>query len=338
MPNQAKRDYVTLEDISSRAWEHPADRAALSALRAVPGLDTLLKSVFNFTFETGLRMLFLGASVRTSEKQFPRLHGMLTTACQVLDVKDRPEMYVSQNHQVNAYAIGANKPFIVLNSALVDMLDDAELLAVIAHELGHIASGHAMYKTLLWYLARLNAAQIQNLIPGGILVYLAVIGALCEWDRKSELSSDRAGLLVVQDADVSYRTLMKLAGGKNLGEMDLEEFFRQAKEYDEAGSFVNSVHKLLNTLFQTHPLPVLRVTELKTWHSSGTYQAILDGGYERRKPGEGTAGDSANFGKDFAEAQKQYQEDMKRSEDPLAKFVNNVGDSISKFFGGGGGT
>jgi hypothetical protein len=30
-------------DISSRAWEHPADRTALSALRRLSGFDQILK-------------------------------------------------------------------------------------------------------------------------------------------------------------------------------------------------------------------------------------------------------------------------------------------------------
>ena len=40
-----------------------------------------------------------------------------------------------------------NKPIIVLNSALVDLLDEEELRFVIAHELGHALSGHAVYQT-----------------------------------------------------------------------------------------------------------------------------------------------------------------------------------------------
>ena len=45
--------------------------------------------------------------------------------------------------------IGMDKPIIVLNSALLDLLDEEEMRFVIAHELGHALSGHAVYRTLL---------------------------------------------------------------------------------------------------------------------------------------------------------------------------------------------
>ena len=49
----------------------------------------------------------------------------------------------------NALTIGMNKPFIVVSSGLVDLLDDEEMRFVLAHELGHAMSGHAVYQTLL---------------------------------------------------------------------------------------------------------------------------------------------------------------------------------------------
>lgn len=39
------RARVVLTDISSRAWEHPADKGALVALRKLKGFDVLLKTM-----------------------------------------------------------------------------------------------------------------------------------------------------------------------------------------------------------------------------------------------------------------------------------------------------
>ena len=39
------RPRVTLTDISSRAWEHPADRGALVALRQLKGFDFVLRKM-----------------------------------------------------------------------------------------------------------------------------------------------------------------------------------------------------------------------------------------------------------------------------------------------------
>ena len=329
---------VQLTDISPRAWEHPADRAALAALRKVPGLNDVVKFFLGMTGEKSLRLIFLASSVRVNEKQFPRLTKLVDEACNVLDVEDRPELFVTQNPTLNAGAVGVKKPFIVLHSSMLETMDDDEVLAVIAHELGHILSGHVLYKTLLWFL--LNVALFAIRIPVAQIVLIGVLIALKEWDRKSELSADRAGLLVVQDPKVSNTVLMKLAGGKSLDEMDLNEFIKQAEEYDASGDILDGLYKILNVLNQSHPFPVLRVQAIQRWVADGEYEKIKGGEYPKRTEAEE---DVAN---DFSEASKAYREDLKNSKDPLAKVVSDIGDSMEsvrqeaeKFFGsifGGG--
>ena len=53
-----------LTDIAPRAWEHPADRAALAALRKVPVFDDVLRKLFGFFGEKPIRLAFLASSVR----------------------------------------------------------------------------------------------------------------------------------------------------------------------------------------------------------------------------------------------------------------------------------
>jgi Zn-dependent protease with chaperone function len=325
-------DRTQLSEISPRAWEHPADRAALKALKDVPGLSDVVKFFLGMTGERAVRLIFLGSSVRVSERQFPKLHALLDETCRVLDLGDRPELYVTQNPMLNAGAVGVRKPFVTINSSLLDTLDEDETLAVIAHEVGHIMSGHVLYKTLLWFL--LNIAAIAVQVPVAQLVLLGVLMALREWDRKSELSADRAGLLVVQDTEVSKRLLMKLAGGKHLEEMSLEEFHEQAEEYESGGDVLDGIYKVLNVLGQRHPYPVLRLKALDDWTDSGAYEAILNGEYQKRTDQEQA------FAQDFAEASRQYREDIRRSKDPFAQTVNTVGEGLEsvrkeaeKFFG-----
>ncbi|MDH3602319.1 MAG: M48 family metalloprotease, partial [Candidatus Tectomicrobia bacterium] len=173
----------------------------------------------------------------------------------------------------NAGTIGIERPFIVLNAAVLETLTEEELLCVIGHELSHCLSGYALYKTLLQVLLKLSVAAFQ--IPLGGVALFPVIVALMEWNRKSELSADRAGLLVVQEPTVSYSLLMKLAGGPQAAQMDVNEFFVQATEYDSAGNPLTRLHKLLNLILVSHPFPVIRLTELQAWVNSGAYAAIL---------------------------------------------------------------
>ncbi|MEO7218788.1 MAG: hypothetical protein ABI026_11390, partial [Gemmatimonadaceae bacterium] len=46
-----------LTQIAPVAWEHPADRAALQTLRAIPGLDEMVRKVMSFLGERGVRQL-----------------------------------------------------------------------------------------------------------------------------------------------------------------------------------------------------------------------------------------------------------------------------------------
>jgi len=329
---------VRFPNISSRSWEHPADRAALSALKKVPGLDALLQKLVGVTTEKSLRLITLASAVRVSDNQFPKLNRLHKEACHLLDLEQRPELYVSQSPFLNAGAVGVERPFIVLNSSLVDGLSEEEMLCVIGHELGHCMSGHVLYKTLLQLLLRFSMAAFT--VPLGGVSLLAIILALKEWDRKSELSADRAGLLVAQDPHVYHALLMKLAGGSHIAEMDINEFFLQAAEYERAGSMIDSVHKLLNLMGQSHPFPVLRLTELKTWVDSGAYNRILSGEYMLRT--EDGMDDVLN---NIRTAANKYREDINNSEDPLAETLrsameaadsvrNRARDAFDAFFNG----
>ena len=314
----AEKEKIRLDNISPRSWEHPADRAALTALRQLPGLDTIVRSFVGITTEKSLRLISLASAVRVNDKQFPRVKRLLEDACYTLDWPEKPEVYVSQSPLMNAGAIGVEKPFITINSSLVDQFSDEELLAVIAHELSHIMSGHVLYKTLLWLL--LNLSQIALQVPITGLALQAIIAALREWDRKSELSADRASLLVLQKENPIYTLLMKMAGGTK-GEMNLEEFFLQASEYEQGGNIIDSVHKLLNILGKSHPFPVLRLKELKTWIDDGSYEKILNGEYSKRT-------EKDDIKQDFDEAMKSYRENMEKSKDPLAATLTKLGKSF----------
>jgi Zn-dependent protease with chaperone function len=310
-----------LTDINPKAWEHPADRAALTALKQIPGVDEIVRKLIGVTTEKSIRLLVLASSVRVSDKQFPKLYKLLNESREILDFKENIELYVSQNPIMNAGAIGVDKPFILLNSAVIERLSEDELLAVIAHEAGHCASGHVLYKTLLWLIIVLSSMLIQIPIAG--IALNAIIMALNEWNRKSELSADRAGLLVVQDPNVSYTALMKLAGGSKIGEMNINEFFLQAQEYESGGDIIDSVHKLINLVGQSHPFPVLRLSTLKTWVDSGSYEKILNGEYSKKSNNS-----PDDFTKDFDDAAKQYKEDISRSGDPLAEIFSKLGDNF----------
>jgi Zn-dependent protease with chaperone function len=292
---EPRRGRIILEDISPDAWEHPADRAALAALRRVPAFDEVLRKLFGFFGEKPVRLAFQANAVLVGERQFPRVHTLYMDVLRTLDSEPYP-LFLSQTPIVNAGAYGMDKPFIILNSGALRLLEDGELTFLLGHELGHILSGHVLYRTMMVILLRLaqTGFPIVGLAARGVLL------GLLEWSRKSELSSDRAGLLAVQDADIAMATFMKLAGGGLPEELNLADFIRQAEEYRESGDVAESVFKVLNLLLATHPFPVLRVAELRDWIQAGDYDRVMRGEYRRR-------GDERTpYAEDVAAAAKAY--------------------------------
>jgi len=320
VPDRAR---VRLTQISSRAYEHPADRSALVALRKLTGFDTLLKILNGLFNERAMRLQFLASSVKVSERQFPHIHEMLRDGAYILDMDKIPELFVTQNPLVNAMALGTNTPFIVLNTAVVDLMDAEELRFVIGHELGHVLSGHAVYRTMLYNLIQL--ATRVAWMPLGYIGLRAIIWGLEEWYRKSELSCDRAGVLAGQDVDAARRALMKTAGGSRLAEMNADAFHEQAHEYDAVPDLRDSLLKLLQLQGMTHPFAVVRFAELDRWANSGEYERILGGDYPRRD-----ADRTASVSDEVRSAAKAYQESWSRSEDPLIGMVRGAAGNMAR--------
>jgi Zn-dependent protease with chaperone function len=312
----AARPRKILTQIAPVTWEHPADRAALQTLRSVPGFDEVVKKIVGFFGERGFRLLFQANAVRVGPTQFPRLNALYTDVLTSMDWQVRPELFVSQTPFVNAGAYGMDRPFIVINSGAMNLLDDDEMRTLLGHELGHVMSGHALYHTILILIVFVGL----NFLPFLTSLVLAPIRyALLEWARKSELSADRAGLLAAQDPRASMRMFLKMAGGGDMKEMDLETFLQQAKEYEETGGAIDRIFKILNTLEQSHPFNTLRAAELERWIAAGSYEKVLAGEYTRRGP----EAEQRPIDKDIDDARDHYMNEAKA-------VVNDVVDTAKR--------
>jgi len=300
----AQRPRKILTQIAPVTWEHPADRAALQSLRSVPGFDEVVKKIYGFVGERGVRLLFQADAVRVGATQFPRLNQLYTDVVTTMDWPDRPDLFVSQTPFVNAGAFGMDRPFIVINSGALKLLDDDEMRALLGHELGHVMSGHVLYATILALILYVGFSALP-LLAG--IALLPVRYALLEWYRKSELSSDRAGLLASQDPKAALRMFLKMAGGGDMKQMDLDAFLVQAKEYEESGGPLDRIFQILNTLDRTHPFNTLRAAELQRWIEAGNYERIVGGEYTRRGPDA----EKRPVEKDIDEARDHYMKEAK---------------------------
>jgi Zn-dependent protease with chaperone function len=314
---------VPLIQISSRAWEHPADRAALNTLRAIPGFDEIVRKVAGFFGERGIRQLFLGDSVKVTATQRPKLNAMWTEVLETLDWPERPELYVTQTPIANAMAVGFDKPFVIVHSGLLEILDEEELRTVLGHELGHIMSGHTTYSTIAIILLYFGLSNLPFLAAAAILPFQL---ALLEWHRKSEFSADRAGLLVAQDLNTVMSTEMKLAGGKAYGDtLRVEEFIHQAEQYELGGGAWDTVLKIMNTMMRSHPMHTVRAAELLRWQRSGEYDTILSGTYLRR----GQIDADQPLSEDYVDAAGYYGQKTRETVDTFKEGLSDVRDALT---------
>lgn len=269
-------------DLNKHDYVHPADSRALAALRMIPGIDTALKKLLEIVGEGQLRVILMASSVRVTQRQMPDLFAKLQVACTTLSV-DLPELYVMQSPVMNAFTYGSEKPMLVLHTALLERLTDDEVLAVIAHEVGHIHAQHSLYLTAALLLEAIaNAAIVSTPVAGLVkqILSMTMRGALLSWMRSAELSCDRAALLVTQNPEVIGRTMMKLCGGGLSNKLDYDEFLAQARDFQK-----NYDDKALDRFWadvlnagQTHPFPVWRVSEILKWIDSGEYERLMHGG------------------------------------------------------------
>ncbi len=320
--DRPRTDRVVLTDISSRVWEHPADRAALAALRKLPMFDQVLRALFGFFGEKPIRLAFQANAVQVGPNQFPRIWDLYCEVCDTMDAPARYPLFVSQNPVVNAGAYGMKEPFIILNSGTLALLSDDQVAYILGHEVGHVMSDHVLYRTMTQLLIEL--AKLGFPIVG--LAARAILVALLEWNRKSELSSDRAGLLAIQDPQIVMASMLKMAGGGADEETSLPEFIRQAEDYRVSGDVADQVFKVLNLLGQTHPFWVLRLSELRAWIETGDYDRVLRGDYQRRGDPDPTYGD------DLSEAANAYRSGAKDFMDQMSDAAKRVGESFMDSF------
>ncbi len=311
---------VTLTGINSHAWEHPTDRAALSALRQIPGFDSLLRKVVGVFGEKNIGTVFKAAAVEVGPAQYTDIHKSLVQVCETLDT-DVPPLYISQTPIVNAGAIGMDNPFIVLNSSLIELATPAEVEVVLGHEVGHIMSEHALYRTLLVLLLQFGAS---GMIPGAAIVPITL--ALQEWSRKAEISCDRAGLLATQDLDAAMGLHAVMAGGirGQRDDLNIEAFLEQSDQYRDAGG-LSAYYRFMSTLGRSHPFPVIRVAELRNWVDSGDYSAILDGDYLTTQDSRPVSDDVKDASRNFSDSAAKVFEDTDRYvNDALTGFMNSA--------------
>jgi Zn-dependent protease with chaperone function len=320
-------------NLSPKAYEHPADRAATAALKSIPMLDTVVRKLIEWQYERAVRQMYLSNSIRVGEQQLPDLWSHMVAVCQILDMPRSYDLYVTDTVVANAAAIGSQNPIVVFGSPLLGRLNSGEQRSVIAHEVAHILSDHMVYRSALQILLRLGGGVP---FPLGIPA-MAVRAVLLEWSRAAELSCDRAEALVVRDPRIVCRALMVLAGGMHADKLNLDAFLAQAREYEDWDDPSDRVRRFFYEINATHPYAVRRVSEIMKWVQSGEYDRITRGDYIKRgeePPVREEASDAMEF---YAERFRAIFKDIGDNVTKLGNQVGGMAEQVADWIRGRGG-
>lgn len=266
---------IHLYEIPSSAYEHPLDRKTLNTLETFSILEDMIKKVLDWNNVKLDYVMRKASNYHVTEETCPELNKLIKDAASILSVRDIPRVYLEWAYDINAYTQGLkDTTMMVLNTGVIDLMNDTEQTFVIGHELGHIKSKHIIYHQLAIYISQV----LSNVPLIGAVPELFIV-TLLKWNRISEYTADRAGLLACQDVNAALTAIVKMSGvpAKYFNRINLDSFLREARDIESDLNWSDKLfQKVHNAFYNDHPWILLRALELKKWVDSGEYQKILD--------------------------------------------------------------
>ena len=272
----ARRELCGLE---SPIFQQASDRMLLAMLESLPVVGKLMGKLVDLTARQNELHLLANATLVTRDSM-PRVWACYDETCRMLGLRERPSLFVDQQG-ANAYTMGADRAFLCVGNSLLFMLNRAELMFVLGHELGHVMSGHVRYHTLARALSTASAGMLSKLTLGisDAVVQGTVMPVLHAWQRCAEFTADRAGYLACQSREAALRTLIKLSGYPmtQYRHMRTRSILEQGRLYQNAlqGSQLDRLWNAINVWNASHPLGVLRASELAEWIDRGLADEII---------------------------------------------------------------
>lgn len=264
---------LILTGLEHHQYEHPFDKAALEKLEKIPFLKTACEWITSNFVERIYNVQYTGSHLKVTKENYPKIYQYLEDTCRILCLRNIPDLYICWDYSINASTIGSENPIIILNSGLIDLCEDDEIMFIIGHECGHIKSNHMLYHMM--------AGIINTIIdstPGGKLLAGGIQYALYYWNRMSEFSADRAGLLCCQNQDAMISSFIKMAGLplSEYKDINTSTFIQQARDFkmlDYDG--MNKFAKFLSIVDDSHPWTVMRSAALLNWIDEGEYDKMF---------------------------------------------------------------
>jgi hypothetical protein len=195
----------------------------------------------------------------------PRIFGIVTAVQKALGVEGEYDVICMNHADVNAFAyVGESEAsperVVGITSAALERLEDAEIAFILGHEFGHMVFGHNRLQGLR------NHDEANPSLT--VLPYLGECLFL-RWQKKAELSADRAGLVAAGAFEPSARALVKAGFGlseKNLN-LDVDVLLGQIES-------IKDRPEILEAAFRSHPLMPMRLKALRLFSDAFDGTAI----------------------------------------------------------------
>jgi Zn-dependent protease with chaperone function len=218
------------------------DGQAMSKLQSISALHTVVRNVSDKVGRPWIESTF--NAIRLGPRQFPDVWNQAVLAARILGLPKMPDVYISGDQMWNTYTYGTeNSSFIVLGTShLINFAGD-ELLFVLAREMGHCRAGHALWNTVLRFVAgdvSVHTGLLSNGLINAInptkLIQGAIDLPLMAWSRQSDVTADRAGLMAVGDEALVRRVLLawSIRSARLLQQVNIEEWMKQESASDDS--------------------------------------------------------------------------------------------------------
>lgn len=229
-------------------------------------LETILREAKVEKTENYFKNILQGHSFKVNEKLAPRLYDSFVDVMKKLDFQESTEFFITNNPELNAFAISRLEPdeshIININSGLIDKVDDDELKFIVGHEIGHLISNNANIAQLLDFVF-VDQEETPLMMQHKIAV----------WDKLSELTADRFGFMACGRLDKVLSCFFKMASGLSVERLNFDpkafslENEEILKYFKETGS-----GNLLS-----HPINPIRIKAVELFEQSELYRNLLCG-------------------------------------------------------------
>lgn len=266
--------FVSDDTAAVYSWEDSWQIANESFLNAAPWVVGICLVWFLIAYYSNTSIIHAATGSYTLERRDnKRVYNLVENLCMANGLP-MPKINVIEDLSMNAFASGLNKKTytVSLSRGIINRLSDAELEAVIAHELTHIRNRdvHVLIVSIVFvgifsFLSRMASRRLlhgslQNGKNGGglaillVVLVLAVIGYLITMLMRFAISRNRE---YMADAGSAEMTKNPLALASALRKISTDPLIEAVEQNDVAQLFIENPMKksasFVNELFATHP-------------------------------------------------------------------------------------